>query len=101
MALITTAMVQSTRTSATTTCGAGEREETVHNCVNGEEVACGRNSQALEVDGLDNDCDGAVDEDLAPQPVVLASAKNRHNRVNGMRRRVSQDNQAPRSAWTG
>jgi hypothetical protein len=39
MALITTAMVQSTRTSATTTCGAGEREKTVHNCVNGEEVA--------------------------------------------------------------
>jgi hypothetical protein len=44
-----------------TTCGVGERERTVDNRVNGEELRCTKQPKPrVRGSGLDNDCDGAV-----------------------------------------
>ena len=50
----------------TTTCGFGACQHTVGNCQGGETVACDPTEGAgpEECDGMDNDCDGKVDEDL-------------------------------------
>ena len=48
----------------TTSCGLGECEHTVDNCANGEPVLCNPVEGAVdeECDGLDNNCNGDVDE---------------------------------------
>jgi hypothetical protein len=46
MDLITTAMVSSTRTSATTSCGVGQCEETVHTGCQRITVQCEQDNQA-------------------------------------------------------
>jgi hypothetical protein len=47
----------------TTTCGVGECEVTVDNCVDGEPQECTPGDPTDEIcDGKDNDCDGKVDE---------------------------------------
>lgn len=47
----------------TTTCGVGECEVTVDNCVDGEPQECVPGQPTQEIcDGKDNDCDGKVDE---------------------------------------
>ena len=49
----------------TTTCGVGNCEVTVENCLAGVEIVCEPGVPAAEIcDGLDNDCDGSVDEEL-------------------------------------
>jgi len=50
----------------TTTCGKGECEHTVDNCVNGKEQVCNPlQGMSDEIcDELDNDCDGKVDENF-------------------------------------
>jgi len=50
----------------TTTCGLGECEHTINNCVGEEEQECDpmEGSSAEVCDGKDNDCDGSIDEDL-------------------------------------
>ena len=51
-----------------TTCGIGECEHTVDNCANGQVQICDPMEGAVEEicgDGLDNDCDGEVDEGCA------------------------------------
>jgi hypothetical protein len=47
----------------TTTCGVGECEETVDNCVAGEPQECVPGEPTAEIcDDKDNDCDGKIDE---------------------------------------
>jgi hypothetical protein len=47
----------------TTTCGVGECEETVDNCVDGEPQECVPGEPTAEIcDDKDNDCDGKIDE---------------------------------------
>ena len=50
----------------TTTCGLGECEHTVDNCVGGLDQICDPLDGAVDevCDGLDNDCDGESDEEL-------------------------------------
>jgi len=49
----------------TTTCGVGECQRTVDNCVGGVPQTCVPGDPATEIcDGKDNDCDGLTDEDL-------------------------------------
>ncbi len=46
----------------TTTCGVGECQRTVNNCVNGVPQACTPGTPSAEIcNGLDDDCDGIVD----------------------------------------
>ena len=55
----------------TFTCGAGACERTVQACVNGDVSACIPPQPTTNVDGcnnVDDDCDGAVDEDCLPLP---------------------------------
>jgi hypothetical protein len=48
----------------TTTCGVGACEQTVQNCVNGEEQTCVPDEPGEEIcgDEIDNNCNGAIDE---------------------------------------
>jgi peptidoglycan/xylan/chitin deacetylase (PgdA/CDA1 family) len=55
-----------------TTCGIGECELTVQNCVNGETQVCVPGDSKPEIcDSLDNDCDGEVDEGGVCDPVCI------------------------------
>ena len=49
-----------------TTCGTGQCEKTVANCVEGETQLCDPDSggSSEDCDGVDNDCDGLIDEDF-------------------------------------
>ncbi|MGH2830665.1 MAG: MopE-related protein, partial [Candidatus Binatia bacterium] len=48
-----------------TTCGTGQCQNTVQSCVGGVPQTCTPGSPSAEVcDGLDNDCDGVVDDGL-------------------------------------
>jgi hypothetical protein len=58
-----------------TTCGLGECKHTIENCINGQPQTCNPMEGAVEEispDGLDNDCDGTVD-DNCPTLITLAS----------------------------
>jgi len=58
------------------TCGLGACRATIQSCVNGTLTSCKPNSPATTVDdcnGIDDDCDGAVDEDC---PVCIHVAPN-------------------------
>ena len=45
-----------------TTCGIGECQVTIYNCINGQETECVEKEPGYEIcDGKDNDCDGEVD----------------------------------------
>ena len=60
----------------TTTCGAGQCEVTVENCVGGVLQSCIPGEPSAEVcDGQDNDCDGAVDEGLVCVTQALVDIK--------------------------
>ncbi|MBI5789797.1 MAG: carboxypeptidase regulatory-like domain-containing protein [Candidatus Schekmanbacteria bacterium] len=49
----------------TTTCGTGECQRTVDNCVNGQPQTCVQGNPTAEAcDGKDNDCNGQIDENL-------------------------------------
>lgn len=58
-----------------TVCGLGACVSTVDNCVAGVETICqweaDMKAEPEVCDGLDNDCDNAVDDDQAGEPIVL------------------------------
>ena len=61
-----------------TTCGLGECEHTVENCVGGEAQVCDPLGGAVDevCDGLDNDCDGAVDQGLGETTCGLGECEH-------------------------
>jgi hypothetical protein len=56
----------------TTTCGLGECAHTVDNCIQGIPQQCDplAGAAAEICDGRDNDCNGAVDDNIAPVPTT-------------------------------
>ncbi|MHA1740795.1 MAG: MopE-related protein, partial [Candidatus Thorarchaeota archaeon] len=71
----------------TTTCGLGVCEHTVQNCVGGVPVECNPlEGASTEVcDGLDNDCDGKVDEELGTTTCGMGECEHTvQNCVNGV-----------------
>ena len=53
--------------NTTTTCGTGACTRTVFDCFNGTPQTCTPGGPSVETcNGIDDDCDGAVDEDLPP-----------------------------------
>ena len=61
-----------------TTCGLGKCEHTVANCVDGELQGCDpmEGSTAEACDGLDNDCNGQVDDDLGESSCGLGECEH-------------------------
>jgi len=62
----------------TTTCGLGACEHTVQNCVGGAPQACNPLQGAKEevCNGVDDDCDGGVDEDLGTTTCGLGACEH-------------------------
>ena len=62
----------------TVTCGMGSCEHTVEKCVDGTLQACNpmAGAEVEACDGLDNDCDGIVDEDMGVETCGLGVCEN-------------------------
>ena len=70
-----------------TTCGVGQCQHTVSNCMDGQKVVCDPLAGASQdlCDGLDNDCDGSIDEDLGSTTCGVGACKHTvGNCVGGM-----------------